>query len=218
MRQSNTPSRSQNFRETLPLLLCLLAFFPGKTAAQTGCSVEASLPITINPKPTANFTVSANGLTASFSNTSANGTTFSWNFGDGSPASAAANPTHVFPAAGTFPVVLTVSNNCGTASQTISVTVTTVGTFEVAGLRQLKIYPNPIFGEAATLTLDLQGFENEPLTLVLTDLAGREISRKTTPVFSEKMVLETGGLPVGTCFVQVWQGGKMTGAGRFLRL
>jgi PKD repeat protein len=48
---------------------------------------------------------------------------YSWNFGDGSPASAAASPSHVYASAGNFNSVLTVTDNRG-ATSTASVAIT----------------------------------------------------------------------------------------------
>ncbi|MFN0033849.1 MAG: PKD domain-containing protein [Saprospiraceae bacterium] len=87
------------------------------------CTGEASMQVSIQPKATAAFSFSANGLTAAFSNTSTNASSFSWDFGDGSPASSEANPAHTFSVAGIYTVVLTATNDCGsvTLQQMISV-------------------------------------------------------------------------------------------------
>jgi len=86
-----------------------------------------------NVAPVANFTVTTSGLTANFtdSSTDSDGTiaSRSWNFGDNS-TSTATNPSHTYAAAGTFSVVLTVTDNGGlTNSKTVSVTVSNGGTF-----------------------------------------------------------------------------------------
>jgi len=66
--------------------------------------------------PTAAFTHTTTGLTASFTSTShdPNGyiTAHNWNFGDGK-ISAAENPTHTYPISGNYPVTLTVTDNDG---------------------------------------------------------------------------------------------------------
>ncbi|WP_169750192.1 collagenase [Streptosporangium amethystogenes] len=84
-----------------------------------------------NKPPTANFTFTVSGLNATFTDTStdSDGTiaSRSWEFGDGT-SSTAANPTHAYAAAGTYPVKLTVTDNGGaTASTTKQVTVTSGG-------------------------------------------------------------------------------------------
>ncbi len=79
--------------------------------------------------PKANFTASGTsvceGGSLSFTNTSTNyPATYSWNFGDGTPAVTTANATHTFATAGTYNVVLTATNQWG--SKTSSPVVVTV--------------------------------------------------------------------------------------------
>ncbi len=80
--------------------------------------------ITVQSNPTAGFTTAVNGATATFTNTSTNGTSYNWNFGDGN-SSTAANPVHVYGADGTYTVVLTTSNACGTSTSSQNVTIAT---------------------------------------------------------------------------------------------
>ncbi|MGD9584590.1 MAG: PKD domain-containing protein, partial [Lysobacterales bacterium] len=80
-----------------------------------------------NVAPVANFSFTTSGLTATFtdSSTDSDGTiaSRSWNFGDGG-TSTATNPSRTYAAAGTFSVVLTVTDNAGaTHAVTKSVTV-----------------------------------------------------------------------------------------------
>ena len=49
--------------------------------------------------------------------------TYSWDFGDGSVASASANPTHVYTANGTYTATLTVSNGTQTATSAYKIVV-----------------------------------------------------------------------------------------------
>lgn len=53
-----------------------------------------------------NFTTSANGLTVTFTNTSLNATSYSWDFGDGN-TSTDENPEHTYAADGSYEVTLT---------------------------------------------------------------------------------------------------------------
>lgn len=79
--------------------------------------------------PKANFTASGasvcEGGSLNFTNTSTNyPATYSWNFGDGTPAVTTANATHTFATAGTYNVVLTATNQWGSkASSPFVVTV-----------------------------------------------------------------------------------------------
>ena len=80
-----------------------------------------------NVPPTANFSFTTSGLSASFtdSSTDSDGTIAShaWTFGDGG-TSTATNPSHTYSAAGTYSVTETVTDNGGaTGSATKSLTV-----------------------------------------------------------------------------------------------
>jgi PKD repeat protein len=80
-----------------------------------------------NVPPVANFTFTTSGLTASFTDTStdSDGTiaSRSWNFGDGT-SSTLTNPSKTYAVAGTYTVVLTVTDNIGaSSSKTSTVTV-----------------------------------------------------------------------------------------------
>lgn len=80
-----------------------------------------------NVPPTANFSFTTSGLTATFtdSSTDSDGSiaSRSWNFGDGT-TSTATSPIKTYAAAGTYSVVLTVTDNLGaTNARTQSVTV-----------------------------------------------------------------------------------------------
>ena len=82
--------------------------------------------------PTADFSVSTNQLTASFTDASSDDqgvVSRSWNFGDGS-TSTAANPSHTYSSAGSYTVTLTVHDadgNSDSASRVVQVSGTTDG-------------------------------------------------------------------------------------------
>jgi PKD repeat protein len=72
----------------------------------------------VNQAPTAAFTSSCTGLTCSFnasgsSDTDGTISSYSWNFGDGSPAGSGVSPSHPYAAFGTYHVTLTVTDNQG---------------------------------------------------------------------------------------------------------
>jgi subtilase family serine protease len=81
--------------------------------------------------PTANFTDTVSGLTATFTDasTDSGGTisSYAWNFGDSS-TSTVKSPVHTYAAAGTYTVTETVTDSGGkTASKSATVTVATSG-------------------------------------------------------------------------------------------
>ncbi|MBI2571925.1 MAG: M4 family metallopeptidase [Candidatus Schekmanbacteria bacterium] len=84
-----------------------------------------------NSAPTAGFTYSVSGLTATFTDTSTDSdgsiASRSWSFGDGS-TSTSTNPSKTYSASGTYTVSLTVTDNAGaTGTTSKSVTVTSSG-------------------------------------------------------------------------------------------
>ena len=78
--------------------------------------------ITVGTAPTADFNTTVNGNTVAFTNISAGATGYAWNFGDGNTSNDT-NPTHSYAANGTYSVTLTASNECGTATDTETVTI-----------------------------------------------------------------------------------------------
>ena len=67
------------------------------------------------PAPTAGFTYVATGNSVAFTNTTADGETYLWDFGDGS-TSTEVNPTHSYAGEGAYLVLLTATNPNGTSS------------------------------------------------------------------------------------------------------
>ena len=55
-------------------------------------------------------------LSVQFNDASSDATSWSWNFGDGSPLSSLKNPVHGYPAAGTYAVTLVAGNSFGTST------------------------------------------------------------------------------------------------------
>jgi len=88
--------------------------------SSVGCSATYSTTVTVNPPPTSSFSADTvcKQLATTFTNTSTGGTSYNWNFGDGSATSTTQNPTHIYTNSGNFVVTLTVTNsfNCSTVS------------------------------------------------------------------------------------------------------
>ncbi|MEA2603927.1 MAG: trimeric autotransporter adhesin [Acidobacteriota bacterium] len=91
----------------------------------TSCHVPAPPPPTA---PSANFSsavLNAATHTMQFldSSTGTAPLSYSWSFGDASPASTAQNPSHAYGAAGNYTVTLTVTNAAGSSTKAVVVTV-----------------------------------------------------------------------------------------------
>jgi PKD repeat protein len=96
-----------------------------------GATDKASINVTLDTPPNANFAFSCTNLACSFTDTSSDNdvgssiTAYNWTFGDQSAAVTTKNATHTFAAAGTYSIALTVTDNLGlTGNVTRQVTVT----------------------------------------------------------------------------------------------
>jgi len=110
-----------------------------------------------NTPPNAAFPSTCSNLTCDFTDgsTDTDGSiaTRSWNFGDGTPASTATNPSHTYAAAGTYVVTLNVTDNMGApGSTTSSVTVTAASGGPTLTVTTTKVKSN------WTATLNWTGF------------------------------------------------------------
>lgn len=76
--------------------------------------------------PTAGFNYTVGGLDVDFENTSLDGNSYLWNFGDDT-ISNEENPNHSYAEDGTYEVSLTVINDCGSVTFTETVVIATVG-------------------------------------------------------------------------------------------
>ena len=113
-----------------------------------------------------------------FTNTSTSAgssATYAWDFGDGSGTSTDENPSYVYSAAGTYYVTVTVTNACGSDTYGDSVTLTTVGLEEIAGLGTIAVYPNPSNG---IFQLDVNFNEAADLDIVVVNMLGEEVAVK----------------------------------------
>jgi PKD repeat protein len=118
--------------------------------------------------PVPSFNPLVSGEAVQFINTSLFGTSFFWDFGDGS-TSTDISPIHTYAAPGDYLVTLTVTNDCGSESITVNVSTVNIGVTEGA-LADLNLFPNPGDGH---MTVTLGSDVNGPVALQVTDLAGR---------------------------------------------
>ncbi|MBX2875723.1 MAG: PKD domain-containing protein, partial [Saprospiraceae bacterium] len=78
--------------------------------------------LTVSPSPIATFTPNQNGNDFTFTNTSQNASSYNWEFGDGAMSSEV-SPTHTYPQAGEYTVVLTAFADCDTVQTSIQVSI-----------------------------------------------------------------------------------------------
>ena len=149
-------------------------------------------------KPTANFSESISGNTATFTNLStsiANTLNYSWNFGDGITSSIA-SPSHTYTTSGTYTITL-IASNC-IFSHTITKTIQ-VGALSINenAVGNFEFYPNPTTNQI-TLKVD-----NQLLGSVYTiyDTIGKSVLNGK--ISSELNVIDLGNLSNGVYIIEV---------------
>ena len=154
-------------------------------------------------KPTANFSESISGNTATFTNLStsiANTLNYSWNFGDGNTSSIA-SPSHTYTSSGTYTITL-IASNC-IFSHTITKTIQ-VGALSINenAVGNFEFYPNPTTNQI-TLKVD-----NQLLGSVYTiyDTIGKSVLNGE--ISSELNVIDLGNLSNGVYIIEVASEGK----------
>ena len=151
-----------------------------------------------------------NGNVVTFTNTTTNGSSYSWDFGDAS-SSIDASPVHTFAANGTYTVVLTATGGNAltlcTDQTTITITTSGVGLDEQTALTGVVASPNPF-----TTEVSFEGL-TESVEFQLFDMAGKVIAESSmTP---ESSSVELLNLTSGVYFAHLT---TSTGARQIVKL
>ncbi len=172
--------------------------------SQAGCIATDSVVgmITVNAAPAANYSYSTNGNAVSFTNASTGGTSYDWNFGDGSAHVTTADANHTFTNPGSYTVCLTVTsaNSC-TDSVCKNVVIADPAGIKTNEGGRLSISPNPSqglfninFGEAVDGSVGIKVFS----------ILGQEVdnfeSRRTS---SSSFLLDLTNQNKGVYFIQI---------------
>ena len=155
-----------------------------------------TLPIII-----ASATQIATGDTVTFSfSAMGTGTAISWDFDDGSPAGSGFNVNHDYYANGTYNVVATATNDCGTSYDTVTIVVQGIGIDE-HGFGNIGLYPNPNDGYF-TVT-GLAEFGNDATIEVVTVTGTVVYTEDIIANGSEGFTIDMRGYAPGVYYVRV---------------
>jgi PKD repeat protein len=186
---------------------------PSPSAATTytvtvtdGCGTTAvqSQAVTVSPLAVGSFTWAQTGVnTVTFTNSSLNGTSYSWDFGDGQ-SSTAVSPAHTYATNGTYTVVLTVTNSCGSVTTTQTVDVL-LSLEDFLGNGNVTVFPNPSNGQ---FNVRFSNLEGKALNLMVFDLRGVRVHNQLVNISGQVMEspVDLSDLSKGMYFVQVSSG------------
>ena len=136
-----------------------------------GCTASDSIVVTASAIPIASFAVTGNPscTQATVVNSSLQGVSFLWNWGDGNTSTDANPAPHTYAQPFTGNITLTVTNPCGT--NTLLLPFGCVGT-SAPDLLDLRIAPNPSDGH---LQWSVQGLNADEIALTVLNLQGQQV-------------------------------------------
>lgn len=142
---------------------------------RAGCAKTDTITVQLEESPVAGFTLAKdpqNPSVVTFTNTSQNGTSYEWQFGNGY-FSNQFEPIHFYPGSGTFQVMLIVTNACGSDTIQQSISVFPVGIGSPVETSLVTLSPNPA---TQTVVLTAAGVWMEQAVQVeIIDLQGRVV-------------------------------------------
>lgn len=176
-------------------------FYDWEVQEKTCQSAPVTVNVDVKPAPVADFTASTNNLTLSFNNTTTgSATTWSWNFGDGSPVANELNPVHTFAAAGEYTVVLTASNGECSTTREQSFTVGSSGLNNPNDAFGIRVFPNPAHDR---VNIEIEKALSGRISLDITDAIGRVVYEERFSPSSRQITVNTVDFAPGVYTVRV---------------
>jgi PKD repeat protein len=168
----------------------------------TGTSDTVKISVIAAPQGT--FTFTTNGTTASFNSSGISGATgFSWNFGDGTPISSQANPTHTFDSTNVvYEVCVTATNSSNCNYFTCqNVTVFPLGVNNITLENAWQIYPDPFTNQLyINSTSASQGIQQ----IEIYDVLGRVVLQQRIGGSSaQPLQIDVSSLQQGVYFLRI---------------
>ncbi len=171
------------------------------TNTTSGCANSDTTNVAIQLSPIASFTFLVSQLTATFTNTSVNGISYSWNFGDSSN-SAQTNPSHLYNASGNYSVTLIANGGVCTDTIVHLVHVGPIGINELSSDNEISLLPNPTSGMA---TVQFMPDQSDAVLQIMNSLGQiileRKINAKASKLHKEE--IDLSAFPSGVYMIQI---------------
>lgn len=158
--QSTNQNPTHTYASAGTYTVCLTA--TNQCGSDTSCQT-----LNVCTPPTAGFTNQISGMTVTFTNTSTNGTSYFWDFGNGNQ-STNMSPSHTYQTQGVYTVCMTAINSCDSVTfcDTISL-ITAIGDPWAA---TVKLFPNPTSG---ILNLEAEFAQGGDYEIHIVDILGQ---------------------------------------------
>ena len=154
--------------------------------------------------PIADFNDSTSYLTGIFTNVSQNGTSYSWDFGDGTTSDLKDPLTHVysnFNSTVTYTVSLTVTNMCGSDTYTTDIVVGPTSVEDLNIVNNVAMYPNPSTG---IVNINVTSEESAEVRFEIVDIQGKTLMTQSNTVNGQlNKVIDMSDVAKGIYFVKV---------------
>jgi PKD repeat protein len=179
---------------------------------QAPCTTPLT-PVTVFVLGTGGYFFTATGTggpTVSFSpGDTSSSDTYTWSFGDGSPVSTQASPTHTYATGGIYTVKLTVSNGSCSDSATQLVNTLSLGINDINTLSSATVYPNPA---RDMITLSVNSTSNvDGCHLAISNILGQNVYGKDVDLTggNDRFDINVSGLSSGVYIISVQNGKNM---------
>lgn len=163
--------------------------------------------INTNSAPVADFTFSKGGNTVSFKNNSSpDGLTYSWDFGDKNATSTQSNPSYPYSQNGSYKVCLTAKNKSGCTDVKCKIVDIATAIDFIDSESNWIIFPNPVNDK---LMIQSKGINTNPAELTILDLAGRVVLKpEVFLVQQNNFTVDMSPLTKGTYFLMFEAGDR----------
>jgi len=166
-----------------------------------GCIDTTDNPTTVvqGTQPTANFSYTVINDVVNFTDGSANGTGWSWDFGDGNTSNVQNPGSNTYANTGSYVVTQIVTNGGCSDTVVYQVIITTLAAEGLKSEAELEVYPNPNQGQ---LTIRLGDEGGKAVNMILFDLNGKVVYHKTLEDNATQTV-DITGLPKGNYILRL---------------